>query len=292
MNTLEQLNKTAETIVNIRPAYREILNFYKKVFRVQEESLQNIQLPPVVIEPDLLKIKQKNELPLIDPSEFLIDMKTATQTFSDICDLAANLAPGLSSNALFLKKSLSEQVFDPEPLFSAILNRHDKALHDLSELLDVPLNELSLFGYLSIAPSIKACAQQLETYLSGAAELQKGYCPICGNPPDLAILNHEGRQYLHCSFCQHEWKAERMGCVFCKNNQKDMQHYFFNEEEKEYRVKLCDHCRRFIKIVDLRQMDREFFPNLEMIATLHLDMQAKEKGYTNEGATRNEAYQS
>lgn len=292
MNTLEQLNKTAETITNLRPAYEEILGFYKEVFRVQEESLQDIQLPPVIIEPDLLKIKQKNELPLIDPSEFLIDLKAATQTFAEVCDLASNLAPGLSSNAVFLKKALSEQAFELETLFFAILNRHDKVLQNLSDILDVPLNELSLFGYLSIAPSIKACAQQLELYLSNMPELQKGYCPICGNPPDIAFLNLEGRQHLHCSFCRHEWKVERMGCVFCRNNQKDMQHYFFNEEEKEYRVKLCDHCRRFIKIVDLRQMDREFFPNLEMIATLHLDMQAKEKGYTNEGAGRNEVYQS
>jgi hypothetical protein len=35
-------------------------------------------------------------------------------------------------------------------------------------------------------------------------------------------------------------------------------------------------------------MDREFFPNLELIATLHLDMQAREKGYANEGTGRNE----
>jgi FdhE protein len=291
MNTLEQLNKTAQTITNLRPAYREILNFYKEVFRVQEESLKDIQLPPIIIEPDLLKIKQKNELPLIDPSEFLIDLNVATQTFADICDLAKNLAPGLSSNAEFLKQSLSEEAFDLESLFTAILNNHNNALHDLSQLLDVPLNELSLFGYLSIAPSIRVCAQQLELYLAGAPELQKGYCPICGNSPDMAVLNQEGVQHLHCSFCRHEWKAERMGCIFCRNNQKDMQHYFYNEEEKEYRVKVCDHCRRFIKIVDLRQMDRQFFPNLEMIATLHLDMQAKEKGYTNEGAKRNEVYQ-
>jgi len=290
MNTLEQLNKTAESIINIRPAYREILDFYKEVFRVQEESLKDIQLPPIIIEPDLLKIKQKNELPLIDPSEFLIDLKTATRTFLDICDLASKLAPGLSSNAQFLKKTLSEQAFDLEPLFSAILNRHDKVLQDHSLLFDVPFNELSLFGYLSIAPSIRACAEQLESYLASMPELQKGYCPICGNPPDIAFLNQEGQQHLHCSFCCHKWKSERMGCVYCKNNEKDMQHYFFNEEEKEYRVKLCDHCRRFIKVVDLRQMNRDFFPNLEMIATLHLDIQAKEKGYTNEGTERNEVY--
>jgi FdhE protein len=292
MKTLEQLSQTAQTITNIRPAYREILDFYKEVFKVQEESLKDIQLPPIMIEPDLLKIKQKNELPLIDPSEFLIDLKAATQTFSDICGLAEDLAPGLSANARFLKRSLSQAAFDLEALFSALLNSHEKSLQDISQLLDVPVNELSLFGYLSMAPSIGTCREQLEIYLAGMPELQKGYCPVCGNPPNLASLDQDGRQHLHCSLCRHEWKSGRMGCVFCKNNGKDMQHYFFNEEEKEYRVKVCDHCRRFIKVVDLRQMDREFFPSLELIATLHLDMQAREKGYANEGASRNEVSHS
>jgi len=56
MKTLEQLCQTAQTITNIRPAYREILDFYKEVFRVQEESLKDIQLPPIMIEPDLLML--------------------------------------------------------------------------------------------------------------------------------------------------------------------------------------------------------------------------------------------
>ncbi len=286
MKTLAQLKQTAQTISNLRPAYREILDFYKEVFRVQEESLKDIQLPPIMIEPGLLKIKQKNELPLIDPSEFLIDLKSATRTFADICDLATDLAPELSFNARFLKKTLSETAFDLEPLFSALLNRHEKVIQDISRLLDVPAAELSLFGYLSMAPGIRACREQLETYLANAPELQKGYCPVCGNPPDLGFLDQDGGQHLHCSFCNHEWKSGRMGCVFCKNNEKDMQHYFFNEEEKEYRVKLCDHCRRFIKLVDLRRMDREF----ERITTLHLDIQAREKGYTTEGADKNEVF--
>ncbi len=291
MSTLEKLQQTADRITSIRPAYREIIDFYSRVFQVQEQSLQNIQLPPIIIEPDLLKIKQKNELPLIDPSEFLIDSTAATQTFEAVCDLAVELAPGLAGNARFLKKTVSERSFDPDALFSAVLNQQDQAIQDLSRLLDVPEQELILFGYLSIAPSIRACAEQLEIYLAGMPELQKGYCPICGNLPDMAFLDQDGRQFLHCCFCGHEWKAKRIGCVYCGNNGKDMQHYFYNEEEKEYRVNLCDHCRQFIKLVDLRQMNREFFPNLEMIATLHLDMQAREKGYTHESPYKNPAYQ-
>lgn len=199
MKTLEQLQQTAQTIAHLRPAYREILDFYKEVFSIQEESLKDIQLPPIMIEPDLLKIKQKNELPLIDPSEFLIDLKAAARTFSDICGLAVNLAPGLSANARFLQKSLSQSAFDLEALFSALLNRHDKEIQDIARLLDVPAAELSLFGHLSMAPSIRACREQLEIYLAGMPELQKGYSPRLrqspqhglsgpGRPPAPALL--------------------------------------------------------------------------------------------------------
>jgi len=103
----------------------------------------------------------------------------------------------------------------------------------------------------------------------------------------MAFLDKDGKRHLKCCFCSHEWLVKRMGCVFCENNDKDYQHYFFNNEEKEYRVNLCDNCHNYIKMVDLRQIERAFYPKLEQIATLHLDMQAKEKGYANAGAPAN-----
>jgi len=72
-----------------------------------------------------------------------------------------------------------------------------------------------------------------------------------------------------------------MGCVYCGNEDVGQQHYFFSDEEKEYRVNLCDSCHSYIKMVDLRQMNRIFYPGLEFVSTLHLDMQAREKGYRN-----------
>jgi len=70
-----------------------------------------------------------------------------------------------------------------------------------------------------------------------------------------------------------------MGCVFCDSMEKDDQHYFFSSEEKEYRVYMCDNCHNYLKLVDLRELDRSFFPKLEQISTLHLDYKAQEKGY-------------
>lgn len=288
MITLEQLKQSSDLIKKIRPSYGPILDFYARVFLAQEESKQDIRINSIVIEPDLLRIKQENELPLIDQSEFLIDLKVSGQLFDRICDLAYTFAPKLSSNAQSLKKAVQTHSFDLETLFSAILNNQSSTLHDLAKLLNVPGQELIFFGYAGIAPSIRTCSEQLEAYLIDRPDLNKGHCPICGNHPDLAFLDKEGKRHLKCSFCAHEWMVKRMGCVFCENNDKDSHHYFFSNEEKEYRVSLCDKCHNYIKVVDLRQMDRAFYPKLEQITTLHLDMKAREKGYCAIGSLAND----
>lgn len=287
MITIEQLKQSSNLIKKIRPAYQPILDFYAEVFLAQEQSRQDISLPPIVIEPDLLKMKQKNEMPLIDQSEFLIDLKASLKLLDKICDLACNFAPNLSPCARILKKALQADSFDPETLFSAILNNHTLALKDLAKHLGVSEPELIFFGYAGIAPSIWICSEQLNAYLKGIPGFKKGYCPVCGNYPDMAFLDQKGSRHLKCCFCAHEWQVNRMGCVFCGNDDPENQHYFFSEEEKEYRVSLCDNCHNYIKVVDLRQIDRAFYPKLEQITTLHLDMKAREKGYTNSDALSN-----
>lgn len=288
MITLEQLKQSSDLIKKIRPSYQPILDFYGQLFLAQEQSKQDIVIPPVLIETDLLKIKQKNGLPLIDQSEFLIDLIAAERLFDKICDLAHEFAPKLSASARVLQKAAQKRILDLEVLFSAILNNQGTVLHDLAKRFNVLEHELVFFGFASIAPGIRICAEQLESYLTGLPVLEKGYCPICGNQPDMAFLDQDGKRHLKCCFCSHEWMIKRMGCVFCENNDKNMQQYFFSDEEKEYRVNLCDNCHNYIKLIDLRQIDRAFYPKLEQISTLHLDIQAREKGYTNAGSLAND----
>ena len=55
--------------------------------------------------------------------------------------------------------------------------------------------------------------------------------------------------------------------------------YFFSEEENEYRVYTCDNCKKYIKTIDTVKIDRFIYPPLEQVVTLHLDMQANQKGF-------------
>jgi FdhE protein len=283
MISVEQLQNASDTIKKARPAYEPVLDFYTQVFTLQELNRSEISIPPILIDADTLKTKQENEMPLIDQSGFAYDIRAGKNLFDRICTLACNSAPGLSSSARTLKKEINASSLQLKNLFDSIITGQDSALHELAKGIDIPEKDLVFFGYLSIAPAVRTCAMQLEAYLDAMPDFQKGYCPVCGNLPDLAFLKEDGTRHLKCCFCSHEWKTSRMGCIFCGNNDQKSQHYFFSDEEKEYRVNLCDNCRSYIKTVDLRQMNRAFYPPLEQIATIHLDMIAQEKGYINSG---------
>lgn len=280
MNTIEQLKRSTDLIVKNRPSYSEILGFYGRVFEAQEESRQEISLDPVIIDPELLELKKENRMPLVDLSQFKVDTASASALLNRICELAQDSAPQLAGEGKAVNQAVQKGNLVPEKLFHAILENREADIEDMAAGIKLKADKLRLFGYLAMLPSISACSQQLETYLQKEAQHNEGFCPICGSRPDLAILDEKGRRLLKCSFCSHQWASKRMGCVSCRNTDPDKQHYFYSDEEKEYRVNLCDSCGNYIKVVDLREMNRFFHPGLEQISTLHLDMKAREKGYT------------
>ncbi len=93
------------------------------------------------------------------------------------------------------------------------------------------------------------------------------------------MLGGEGARFRVCGFCWHQWPLKRIECSFCGNSDGKTLFYFFNEQEKEYRVDCCDACKKYLKTVDNRKIDRIFYPPLEQVATLHLDIMARERGF-------------
>ena len=70
----------------------------------------------------------------------------------------------------------------------------------------------------------------------------------------------------------------RLFCPFCENKNQKQLHYFYSDQEKEYRVHACTGCKKYIKTVDVRDLARPVHPFLEQVSTLHLDMLAEEQG--------------
>jgi FdhE protein len=276
--TAGQIEKAVIDIKALRPAYKDLLAFYEKLFLAQEASKKHIHLQPIKIPEDLLSVKRKEGFSLITRKDFTLDIKASEALLRQICRLAGEANEVLAPTSLKLMEFLNKGTVDAPTLLSKTLSEDDIYFDETAKSLEIDKEVLLFIAHESIRPSLSLCAEQLATYLGKNTRWEKGYCPVCGSPPALSILRGEGERFLFCSFCGHEWHSQRIYCPFCENKEQATLHYFFSEEEEEYRVDVCDQCRRYIKAIDTRKIKRPMYPFIEQVATLHLDIIAQNQG--------------
>ncbi|MGD8521177.1 MAG: formate dehydrogenase accessory protein FdhE [Desulfobacterales bacterium] len=279
--TPDDIKKAVKVLREIRPAYVEMLEFYEQLFMTQESSKNQIDIEPIRISDQELAIKIKEKFPLINSAEFAIDIEASKKLFVFICEAAMKTKAAMSATAGKILASI-DAALDLETLFTGILRGDDGPFEKAAKALSVEKNVLAFFAYSSIKPSVMSCAEQLSVYLKHQDPWQQGYCPICGTSPALSVLEGEGERSLICSFCWHKWPVKRVFCPYCNTTDSNILHYFFSENEKEYRVYTCENCKKYIKTVDTKNTERLIYPPLEHVVTMHLDMKANEMGFNSE----------
>ena len=271
----ELVQRAAAEIIAAKPAYRDLIEFYAAIFAAQEDARPRLRLEPFLLSPELVGIKRKNQFPLIQVEEMRFDPEAGEGLFGNLCRIAVDCRSQLSGSAQILSRHLTEAA----PLFQGFLGGDETRLKQAAAALGVEADALSFFLYHSLRPAICRCEQNLAGFLVDELSWEKGYCPICGSPPALARLEADGQRFLFCSFCWHRWPARRAACPYCGCGDPVRLSYRYSEEEPEYRLELCEACRKYVKTVDGRNLARSVYPPLEQVATLHLDLKAAEAGY-------------
>ena len=127
-------------------------------------------------------------------------------------------------------------------------------------------------------PFLSRCSEALSPLVQQGGWL-RGNCPICGGVPDLGYLEKEaGARWLLCSRCDARWLFKRLECPYCGNEEQEQLSYLASEDGL-YRLYLCEACREYLKVVDLRKTESEVVLPLERLLTLDMDRQAHEAGY-------------
>jgi FdhE protein len=260
-----------------RPAYASILGFYGPVFAAQADAAPHTCPAAIPVDDDAVKMRTAEGFSLIEPAAFMVDTPAAERLLVKICRIAALSGEKLGGAGTALARAMTEGVA-VDAFFGSVLDGSGR-IGDFAKTMDVPPDMLSLFFYLAVKPSLEAGVRQLAASLAGSEENRRS-CPVCGSAPIIGELDAEGRQWLHCGFCWHRWPLKRLACPFCSNRDSASLEYIFSDDEPEYRVNLCGGCRRYLKVVDTRKIERGFYPPLEQVASLHLDLMAAEKGYT------------
>jgi FdhE protein len=87
------------------------------------------------------------------------------------------------------------------------------------------------------------------------------------------------RRLLCCGLCGAEWQVNRIRCPACGEEDPPRLPSFQSEAYPAARIEACDTCMRYVKSIDLSR-DGRLIPEVDELASLGLDLWAREQGYT------------
>ncbi len=277
-SSLKQIQQSFEKAVAAYPAYQHILPFFESVYTLQEASLNHTQVAPASISTRFLKEGLEKGAPMMDRQHAEIDVSAGLALLKSLLEVAAKAGDKQAKGAANVTKCLDNDPYAVKRGFHMVMAGDNKGLSQLSSQLEIDEAVFVFFLYNSIWPSVAVHARQLTGQHFVNGNWTRGYCPVCGSLPSLSFLNDTGQRHFVCEFCRHEWAVKRNLCPNCGPEIKSVD-YFYSNDEKAFRTYTCESCKTYMKTIDTRALSRPFFPPLENIITLHLDLKAGELGY-------------
>ena len=186
--------------------------------------------------------------------------------------------PQLAENIHQLSNLIQEGRINPEDYFKIYPDGENKATDGWEGLKTSPSNASFLMSLVSRI-ALERRAKEITAVL-GEFEWEKGYCPICGSFPSIALIEEEGgKRFLHCSLCGHDWRFTRVLCPYCENDAKQGMDYYYIEKKTQESAFVCEKCRKYLVTIyragNLYPRDMD----IAAMSLIHLDMIMQDKGY-------------
>ncbi len=258
-----------------RPAVGEVVDLHERLLRAQHAAAQALPARAVDAESDRLAERNRQGLPVVARGEFPIDLVAATELFGGLLAALRESGPEARDRAVAIQRGVETGALDVVALLEGAV-RGD----EVGECGGLDPEPLRLLAEASIRPGAEVLARGVGRFVEGD-RWHRPTCPVCGSPPKIAELRGAelaATRYLHCGFCAWAWAYRRSGCPFCENVDHRGLELLLIEDDPRCKIETCQHCRRYIKLVD----NKEFFgliPFLEELTTPHLDLLALERGY-------------
>ena len=188
--------------------------------------------------------------------------------------------PALGNEAEALGQALRDGTLDATACLEALFKGDAEGLERRAQEAGRDPAALGFVLLALVKPRLEQAAEALAPGLEGR-EWSQGYCPICGEPPELAFLEGEaGQRWLRCSLCGHHWRFARLACPACGCEDQEQLEYFYAEGREDQRVDACHACGKYVLTLDLRGQDQPPAWAGAGLGLIHLDLLAQERGLT------------
>jgi len=260
-----------------RPEIREVLGAHQEILRLQYLMPATPDLPRALAAD--LRGHNATGKPVLPRSEFALDLPAATRLFHGIGEALKGRGFDVLRSVEAIEGALHSGHLDLASLLRGAL-ADPKAPSGQAAAAEAEPELLARWCAEAVRPSAEACRRAVEQWVESAGWSRR-VCPVCGSLPRIAELRGAelaAPRFLHCGFCGFAWRSRRQECGFCGTADHRELLLLIPEEDRRCHVEVCNACRRYLKVVD----NKEFFgliPFLEDLATPHLDVLARDRGY-------------
>lgn len=251
--------------------------FYKELIntRLSEDSIV-FQTP----EPEVIEKCREDAVPLINISPPIVKYEDFFVIMKQISEVIQNYQPDLNDEITKIINLLPDDPSGKKAFVSKAIIPGSSFTYYFNE--DVNQDIFDFMRNYSVKPFMRAYGKYMSS-LYDLEEWLKGFCPVCGSYPNMALLEkEEGKRYLSCGWCETKWRFNRLGCPYCLHDESQ---FFTLEGVDKYRVYFCEKCRGYLKTVDETNAGNEAVDLLwEDINTVQLDFIAMREGFSNQKA--------
>jgi len=276
MTMTEHDRKVLKALTQAREEHQELadlLDFYLDLYRMQFQAKEQLPLPEVR---DEMAVRWRLEggIPQLTFDQLKVEPETLARLVSEAGEILHRHNPGWHVEEG--EKTAAEAVVLAQEILATweTLTSPGSAAGAGASVSPQPSSATLAVGF-ALAPYLLKAADVILPHLELDRWVQ-GYCPVCGGRPNLALLEAKrGARQLICSRCNSQWAYSRLGCPFCKSKAKQT---YYASSDGVHRLYICPDCDRYLKTVDLRELNREVIPEVERLLTVSMDLAAQQQG--------------
>ncbi|MCL6573110.1 MAG: formate dehydrogenase accessory protein FdhE [Bacillus sp. (in: Bacteria)] len=253
---------------------KEYQDLQKSIVMLQEQWKQ--QIDPETIRPNLDKAAMTAGVPAAALTAINFDISLFLQWIEELKATLIKSNPELEKKLATISTLIDEDIairwIEEAFSFNHLYFVGFAESNGLEEWIPQFLAETVIRPYLQLT------AEKVQPEIDGA--LPGAGCPVCGEPVRLAALETDGKKVIHCPRCLVHWKAKRLECAHCGNEDPKTTQFLTIEGDEVSQIHVCEKCNGYTKIIDTRQYIEKPSAALLDLNSIHLDFVAQENGYS------------
>ena len=260
------------------PHNRELLNAFQPLLIERMRLLKDIKLKKT----DLAAIDKTRFLggvPLIRQQDLLLPNDPWEETAARLIPALKEGFPGIRGDMDRLQSGSEKLSGLVREYLNAFPDHAEEAIKQWALDLQMGVQGISLLLRHLTRIFLERQMQAVDEEIKGL-EWKKGYCPVCGAFPTIALIEEKiTRRWLHCSRCGQDWLFSRVVCPFCENQAQQGINFFYVESRAQESAFTCEKCNRYLitlnRVSDLQDHDLD----VSAIGLAHLDVIMQGKGF-------------